>query len=56
MRGGEVEADIGRLVHAGLLVPAELAVADLVADEVGVDARGVVAIVLGLKKAGKFEF
>lgn len=48
VEGGQVQRDVGGPVRAGLLVPAELAVADRVAHEVGVDAGCVVTIVLNL--------
>ena len=57
MCGGEVQRDVGGAVRAGLLVPAELAVADRVADEIRVDAGRVVTVVLSLKiEKGKTIF
>lgn len=50
MYGGEIEWDLGLAVSARFLVPAELAVPYRVADEVGVDAGRVVAVVFSLKK------
>ena len=44
-----------RLSSPGFLVPSELAVPDPVAEQLRVDAGGVVAVVLGLKRKASHQ-